>query len=251
MILAYVLLIWIASLVLRNASIMDIFWGLGFVLVALAAFLLGAGYAPRRMLVAVLVAIWGLRLSLHILRRNWGKPEDYRYRAWRKKAGARFWLVSLFQVFLLQGLFLVLVTGPILAAQASPVPDQLTLFDLAGVLVWAVGFFFEAVGDWQLVQFKRTRASRSEILRTGLWAFTRHPNYFGDAAVWWGLFVIALGVPFGLLTVYGPVVMTILLWRVTGAALLEKGLAKTKPGYQEYVESTSGFIPWFPHKRAP
>jgi steroid 5-alpha reductase family enzyme len=250
LVLTYVLLIWLSSLALRNASIIDIFWGLGFVLLAGLGFVLGNGYAGRRTLVAALVAIWGLRLSVHILRRNWGKPEDYRYRAWRKIAGERFWLVSLFRVFLLQGLLLWLIAAPILAAESGLLLDQLTPLDWGGLVVWTVGFLFEAVGDWQLERFRRTRTNRSELLRTGLWAFTRHPNYFGDATVWWGLFLIALGTPGGLLTLYSPLLMTILLLRVTGVAVLEKGLAKTKPAYKEYVDRTSAFFPWFPGKGA-
>ncbi|MGB8647629.1 MAG: DUF1295 domain-containing protein [Anaerolineae bacterium] len=250
-ILVYVLLIWLLSLALKNASIMDIFWGMGFVTLAVVALLLGGGAPSRKLLVATLVGVWGLRLSLHILLRNWGRPEDYRYRAWRKQAGNSFWFLSLFQVFLLQGLLLVLVAGPILAAESSAQPNSLTLLDLGGTIVWAIGFYFEAVGDWQLEQFKRTRSSPGQVLRTGLWAWTRHPNYFGDALVWWGLALIALATPGGFLLLYSPVLMTILLLRVSGVALLEKGLAKTKPEYRQYIASTSSFIPWFPRNGKP
>ncbi len=249
-ILGCMTLLWVLSLALKNVSIVDVFWGLGFVLAAALGFVLGDGLPARKFLVAALVVIWGLRLALHILIRNWGKGEDYRYRAWRKHAAEKFWWVSLFQVFLLQGVLLSLIAAPILVAEHNATPLQLTIFDLLGAAVWAIGLTFEAVGDWQLARFRRTRASRGELLRSGLWAYTRHPNYFGDATVWWGLFLIALGTPNGFLSVFSPILMTVLLVRVTGVAVLEKGLAKTKPEYREYVETTSALFPWIPRKHS-
>ncbi len=248
-ILLYVTAIWVASLILKNASIIDIFWGLGFALLAGIGLGLADGLPARRILIGILVAIWGFRLSLYILSRNWRKPEDYRYRAWRKAAGLTFWWVSYFKVFLLQGVLLALIAAPILAAESSPTPEHLTIFDALGTVVWLIGLFFESVGDWQLARFRSDPANQGQVMRKGLWAYTRHPNYFGDATVWWGLFLIALGTPGGFWTFYSPILMTVLLLRVTGAAVLEKGLAKRKPEYKVYAENTSAFIPWFPHKR--
>jgi steroid 5-alpha reductase family enzyme len=244
--LGYMVLIWLVSLPLRNASIVDIFWGFGFVVVALALFGLADGYSGRKALMLALVAVWGLRLSLHILRRNWGHGEDYRYRTWREQSGAGFWWVSLFRVFLLQGAVLWLVSMPILAAFYYDSPDRLTVVDLAGALVWSVGFFFEAVGDFQLERFKANPTNKGKVMDKGLWKYTRHPNYFGDATVWWGHFLIAAATVNGLWTVFSPALMTFLLVRVSGVALLEKKQVKTKPGYAEYVRNTSAFIPWPP-----
>jgi steroid 5-alpha reductase family enzyme len=240
--------IWLVSLALRNASIVDVFWGLGFALLAALYFITADGFVGRKILVVTLVTVWGLRLALYVLWRNWGKGEDYRYRAWREKAGEKFWWVSLFQVFLLQGALLWLISAPLLAAQFYGSPDELTVVDLLGALLWAVGFFFEAVGDWQLAAFKADPANKGKVMQSGLWRYTRHPNYFGDATVWWGYFIIAAGTVHGLWTVFSPVLMTLLLLRVSGVALLERAQVQTKPQYRAYIESTSAFLPRFPRR---
>lgn len=247
-VVAYVTAIWLVSLALRNASIVDVFWGLGFALLAALYFVTADGFWGRKALVVALVAVWGLRLSLYILWRNWGKGEDYRYRAWREKAGDKFWWVSFFQVFLLQGALLWLVSAPLLAAQFYGSPDELTVVDLLGGLVWGVGFFFEAVGDSQLAAFKADPANKGKVMQSGLWRYTRHPNYFGDATAWWGYFVIAAGTVNGLWSFFSPVLMTLLLLRVSGVALLERAQVQTKPQYRAYIESTSAFLPWFPRQ---
>lgn len=247
--LAYMTALWVFSIAIRNASIVDVFWGLGFVVIGLTYFVAADGFVGRKILILSLVAIWGVRLSLYILWRNWGKGEDYRYRKWREEAGARFWWTSLFRVFLLQGSLLWLISAPILAAQFYDSPDHLTPVDLLGGLVWGVGFFFEAVGDWQLSRFKADPANSGKVMRSGLWAYTRHPNYFGDATVWWGYYVIALGTGDAYWTFFSPVLMTVLLLRVSGVALLEKAQVETKPEYKDYVESTSAFLPWFPGRQ--
>jgi len=249
-ILILMLGLWAASLAWHDASIVDIFWGAGFVACAWMYFdLTPQGFAGRKWLTCLLVTIWGLRLALHILRRNWGKGEDYRYRAWRQQAGRRWWWVSLFKVFLLQGALLWVISIPLLMAQISPAPGQLTWLDAAGLLAWGVGFAFEAVGDWQLGRFKADPANRGKVLQQGVWRYSRHPNYFGDAAVWWGYFMLAAATG-GWWTIYSPLLMTFLLLRVSGVAMLERGLAQTKPGYREYMQTTSAFIPWMPRKQA-
>ena len=244
-----VTILWIVSLILRDAGIVDIFWGAGFVVSNWLYFaLVPTGFLARKWLISSLVTIWGLRLSLHILLRNWGKPEDFRYHKWREEAGAKWWWQSLFRVFLLQGLLLWIISAPLLAAQIGAAPDRLMLLDFAAVTLWAVGFFFEAVGDWQLAHFKTDPANRGKVLNAGVWRYTRHPNYFGDAAQWRGYYLVAAAAG-GYWTIFSPIIMTGLLLRVSGVALLEKSLAKTKPGYREYIETTSAFIPWFPHKK--
>jgi steroid 5-alpha reductase family enzyme len=250
-VLVYMTVIWLASLVLRNASIVDAFWGPGFGLLAVLYFVAADGFVGRKIIITSLVAVWGLRLSLYILWRNWGKGEDYRYRAFREKAGEKFWWVSFFQVFFLQGVLLWLISAPILAAEFYDSPDELTVVDGLGALVWAIGFFFETVGDWQLAAFKADPANKGKVMQSGLWRYTRHPNYFGDATLWWGYFVIAAGTVDGLWTVFSPVLMTVLLMRVSGVALLEKAQVRTKPQYRAYVESTSAFLPWFPRRQRP
>jgi steroid 5-alpha reductase family enzyme len=245
----YMTLAWLVSLVRRDASVVDVFWGLGFVLLAAVYAVAADGFVGRQILVTTLVAVWGARLSLYILWRNWGQGEDYRYRRWREEAGENFWWRSLFQVFFLQGLLLWVIAMPLLAAQFADEPDRLTWIDLVGALIWGVGFFFEAVGDWQLARFKADATNRGKVMRGGLWAYTRHPNYFGDATAWWGYYVIAAGAGSGYWTFFSPILMTVLLLRVSGVALLERTQVRTKPGYRDYVESTSAFIPWFPRTR--
>ena len=249
-ILAMMTLLWVVSLALRNSSIVDIFWGAGFVLTAWVVFLLTPdGAVARKWLISLLVTIWGLRLTLHILVRNWGKPEDFRYAAWRKEHGARWWWWSFLQVFLLQGALMWIIVTPIVATHIGAGSARLTIFDGIGIVIWGIGFFFEAVGDWQLTRFKADPANKGKLLTTGVWRYTRHPNYFGDAAQWWGFYFIAVAAG-AAWTVFSPILMTLLLVRVSGVALLEKSMASTKPGYKEYMESTSAFVPWLPKKRS-
>lgn len=247
-ILALMTLLWLISLLIKNASIVDIFWGTGFVITGWLFFALTPeGFLTRKLLIATIVTIWGLRLSIHVLRRNWGKPEDFRYQKWREENGAAWWWKSFFQVFLLQGVLLWIISAPLLAAQLKPTPAHLTFLDFAGLAIWLVGFFFEAVGDYQLERFKANPQNRGKVLDTGVWRYTRHPNYFGDSAQWWGYYLIAAAGG-GWWSIFSPILMTFLLVRVSGVALLEKSMA-AKPGYRDYIEQTSPFIPWFPRKK--
>jgi len=246
-ILAMMILLWIWSLVIKNSSIVDIFWGVGFVIVSWFVFAMAPqGYLPRRQLIAVLATIWGLRLALHIGLRNWGKPEDFRYAKWREENGPRWWWVSFFKVFLLQGFLLWIIAAPLIAAQTSGFPAIITPLDLFGVLIWIVGFLFESIGDLQLMRFKATRSDHGKILTTGLWRYSRHPNYFGDAVVWWGFYIIAAASG-SWWTIFSPIIMTFLLRKVSGVTMLERTM-KRKPGYEEYMKNTNAFIPWFPKK---
>jgi steroid 5-alpha reductase family enzyme/outer membrane protein assembly factor BamB len=245
-VLILLMLIWLASLSRRDASIVDIFWGPGFVLVASVYLGLSNGWAPRQALALVLVSLWGLRLGAHIFWRSRGREEDYRYRAMRERHGARFWWVSLFTVFLFQGLLVWLISVPLLQAIRAGQPARWTAFDLAAVVLFVVGFLFETVGDLQLARFRSNPACQGKVLRTGLWRYTRHPNYFGDALVWWSFFVLALGTSGSLWTIYSPVVMTFLLLKVSGVGLLEKKLSQTRSEYADYVATTNAFVPWFP-----
>jgi len=247
-ILGCMTVLWLLSLYLKNSSIVDIFWGTGFVIANWVYYALSPeGFPPRQWLIGILVTVWGLRLSIYILARNWGKEEDFRYRKWRQDAGRRWGWQSFFQVFLLQGLLLWIISAPLLTAQFSGVPDRLTWIDAVAVIIWAVGFFFESAGDLQLIRFKAIPANKGKVLDTGVWRYTRHPNYFGDSAQWWGYYLIGACAG-GWWTLFSPVLMALLLLRVSGVALLEKTL-ETRPGYREYVERTSAFIPWFPKKK--
>jgi len=246
---AAMLLLWGWSIPLRNASIVDAFWGSAFVLAGWTAALAAGGSGARRGLALALVTAWGLRLTLHLLRRNLGHGEDPRYAAMRRGHGARFWWVSLFTVFLLQALLAWLVSLPVQAAVTAPATPLGTL-DAAAVVLWGVGLGFETVGDWQLTRFRRDPSSRGKVLDSGLWRYTRHPNYFGDACAWWGLGLLgaAAGAPW---TLFAPALMTFLLLRVSGVTLLEKEIADRRPGYRAYVRRTSAFIPWFPREDTP
>ncbi|MGH9841648.1 MAG: DUF1295 domain-containing protein [Blastocatellia bacterium] len=237
------LLLWLLSLKLKDASIVDIFWGLGFVLIAATSYRLTDGFAGRKLLLTALVVVWGGRLAGYLARRNIGKGEDYRYQAMRKRHGERFPIVSLYLVFGFQGVLMWIISLPLQAAQMATQPDRLTLLDWLGVLLWIIGFAFETIGDWQLARFKSDPANKGKVMDRGLWAYTRHPNYFGDAVLWWGYFLIAAATG-AWWTVIGPILMTLLLMKVSGVALLEKTLVKTKPEYQDYIRRTSAFFPW-------
>ena len=241
-------LVWLLSLAKRDVSIVDIFWGLGFVLIAHVACRVGGGYSGRKLLVTSVVTLWGLRLAVYLLWRNWGQEEDYRYRAMRKRHGERFGLVSLYMVFGLQGALMWVISLPLQVAQISPVPARLTWLEAVATLLWAVGLLFESVGDWQLARFKAEAANAGKVMNRGLWAYTRHPNYFGDALVWWAFFLIALATPWGVWTIISPLLMTFMLMRVSGVALLERKLAKTRPDYEAYRRQTNAFLPWFPRR---
>lgn len=235
---------WAVSLPLRNVSIVDSVWSLYFIAAAVAyATTTPAPDGGRRTLILVLVAIWGLRLSAHITLRNHGKGEDKRYVAMRHRHGRGFPVTSLLRVFLLQGVLAWVVSLPLLAAVGGDPP--LGVLDWIGAAVWLVGFVFEAGGDYQLARFKRDPANGGMVMDRGLWRYTRHPNYFGDCTQWWGFFLIGLAAG-GWWALPGPLVMSWLLLRVSGVALLERDIEKTRPRYAEYVSRTNAFFPWPP-----
>lgn len=248
-IVALMVVTWLISIVLKDASIVDIVWGFGFVLVAWTAFVVGEGYDDRKWLVTLLASAWGLRLSVYLFFRNRGKGEDYRYRAMRRRWGPRFPVISLVTVFGLQGLLLFIISMPLQVAQLAGMPEHLTAADYLGAAVRLLGFAFESVGDFQLARFKADPANAGRVMDRGLWRYTRHPNYFGDCLLWWGLFIIALARWQNALVIFSPIVMTLLLTRVSGVPLLEASLTRRREGYAEYIASTSSFIP-LPPRRA-
>jgi steroid 5-alpha reductase family enzyme len=233
----------------RRHSVMDVAWGPGFVAVALASWLLSAGTGDdgRRLLLLLLTGVWGLRLGTHIGWRARGGHEDPRYEAMLGDAPGSRDVYALRRVYLPQGLgmFFVALTVQVGMFATGPVGWVAVL----GVLLWVIGFVFETVGDWQLAQFKKNPSNKGTVLKTGLWRYTRHPNYFGDAAVWTGLFLVAADSWPGILTILSPALMVWALAGKTGKPLTEKAMS-ARPGYKEYVESTSGFIPWPPRRSA-
>jgi steroid 5-alpha reductase family enzyme len=248
--------LWAISVRVRDASIVDPAWGPAFVVVALVCLVIGdaerTGGEPRRWVLFGLTAVWGLRLGGYLLVRKLGDPaEDRRYAKMRERRGdTRFALYSLAVIFVLQGLLVLVVSLPLqVAAERSAALDWLAA---GGTALWAVGLFFEAVGDEQMRRFKARPDSEGQVMDTGLWRYTRHPNYFGDFCVWWGLWLVALGAGGTWWTVVGPLVMSFLLIKGSGAALLERDIGERRPEYADYIRRTSAFVPWPPRRgRAP
>ncbi len=229
-------------------SVIDVTWGLGFAVVAASSVLVSSGHGDvtRRVLIAALTAVWGLRLAIHIGRRNWGKGEDPRYAELLAKSPGKPNAYAIRKIYLTQALVMWFVSLPVqVAMYEGSRPGVLTWM---GTAVFAVGFFFESVGDWQLTRFRNDPDSQGKVMDRGLWRYTRHPNYFGDACVWWGLYLIAAQQWQGALTVLSAAAMTYTLANGTGKPTLEKGMADRRPGYADYVRRTSGFIPLPPRK---
>ncbi len=247
-IVVLMLVTWVISVIITNASIVDIVWGLGFVVVAWVVRLsVDDGLDARQWLLVAMTTIWGLRLAGHLFWRNHGKGEDYRYQAMRRHYGPNFRWISLGTVFGLQGVLMFIVSLPVQIGQTDDTPD-IGVIAIIGIVVWLVGLFFEVVGDAQLVRFKADPASQGKVMDRGLWKYTRHPNYFGDCCVWWGIALVAAETGTGAIGLVGAVVMTVLLRRVSGVTLLEKTIVKRRSGYREYIERTSPFIPRPPKK---
>jgi steroid 5-alpha reductase family enzyme len=240
--------LWIISVIIKNVSIVDLFWGFGFVLTNVFYFISTEGFGSRKTILLILVSVWGLRLSGYLAWRNIGKGEDYRYKQFRSKYGEkRYWWISFFQTFLLQGILMWLISVPLLGAQYFGPEKSLGILDYTGIALWIIGFIYEAGGDYQLAVFKSSPSNKGKVLSSGFWRYTRHPNYFGDSSVWWayGLICLAAG---SILPVLGSLLMTALIIKVSGVTLLEKNLKDKKPEYKEYIEKTSAFFPWFPKK---
>jgi len=238
-ILVYVTLIWILSLIIKRADIMDIFWGLGLIVTSQVY----AYFLPERSLAASillsLVLLWGLRLSIYIGMRGWGKPEDARYLNWRNENGPRWWWFSFFKVFLLQGAFMWIVSYALLMALVG---SSMNILSYMGIAFFTIGFLFEAVADCQMWSFKRNPESKGKVLNTGFWKYTRHPNYFGETLLWWGFGFFALSGAHWYALI-SPLIMNWLLVKVSGVAMLDRLLKDTKPEYAEYIATTSAFIP--------
>ncbi len=245
-IFVYMTAVFLIALLIKDNSIVDVAWGLGFILVALTTLFTRPGFEARHALVTGLVVVWGLRLAAHIFFRNRGRGEDFRYAKWRRDWGRWFIPRSFLQIFMLQGVFMLIVASPVVLVNHSGLKG-LTVLDGLGTLVWITGFLFEAVGDYQLRKFKQNPEGRGKIMTTGLWRYTRHPNYFGEAALWWGIFLIALSVTGGWVAIISPLTIGFLLLKVSGVTMLEKKYAGNEE-FAAYARRTSAFFPWFPKR---
>jgi steroid 5-alpha reductase family enzyme len=243
----YMSVFYLIALKLKDNSIADIAWGIGFIFIAILNLILAQQIYLRQVIITGMVFIWGIRLALHSYLRNRGKPEDFRYAEMRRRWGNKASLNSFTHVFMFQGLILFMIAYPIIMVNfyAKPV---LTIFDFIGILIWVVGFTFEVIADIQLQNFiRKEKTPVNPIMTRGLWKYSRHPNYFGEALIWWGIFFIVLSIPNGWLVVFSPIVITFFLLKVSGVPLLEKKY-QDNPDYQEYARRTSMFIPWISKK---
>ncbi|MEO6728364.1 MAG: DUF1295 domain-containing protein [Candidatus Dojkabacteria bacterium] len=236
---------WIISQVVGKLSIVDIVWGLGFIVVALSTLIFNAQYQPRQILVTLLVCLWGGRLAFYIYLRNKGKPEDFRYQKMKENWGKDEAIHSYLKVFLLQGFFMFLVTFVVQIINTFAYQPAIGIVDIIGAAVWIFGFLFESIGDYQMYMFKKDPKNKGKIMTSGLWKYTRHPNYFGEATQWWGIFIISLRAPFGIIGIISPIVITYMLRKVSGVPMLEAKYKENKE-YQNYIKNTSGFIPKSP-----
>jgi steroid 5-alpha reductase family enzyme len=235
---------WLLSLSKRDVSIIDSMWSLFLLAGTLVYSFLGEAAGLRRSLVLGLVCLWAVRLCVYLTWRNWGQPEDRRYQAIRQRNEPGFEIKSLIYVFALQAVLAWIVSWPLLPAVASG--SGLNWLDLAGILLFTVGLVFETVADWQMARFRADPDAHGRVLDRGLWRYSRHPNYFGECLVWWGFFGVALGAGAPLWTVVSPMLMTLLLLKISGVPLLERDLTERKPEYQAYASRTSAFLPWPP-----
>jgi steroid 5-alpha reductase family enzyme len=241
------ILLWAASVPWRDASIADVFWGIGFVVVAWVSWSIRGAAATRAWLLIGLVTAWGARLAIYLMWRKWGEGEDRRYAALRQRQAPHFWWFSLFSVFLLQGAILWFVSLTVQVAVWRNDPAPLCWLDGLGVVLWSVGFYFEAVGDWQLARFKRNPLNHDRVMDRGLWRLTRHPNYFGDFCVWWGIYAIAAAGG-AAATIASPALISLLLLKVSGVELLEQTMTERRPDYAEYKRRTNAFLPGPPRR---
>lgn len=235
----------IVAYITKKLSIVDSFWGLSFAFLAILNYYLG-NRNINGLIVMILVVIWGFRLAYHVTKRNWGKEEDYRYQEMKSKWG-NIWLNAYFRVFMLQGLLMLSIGFPLIVVNKYGI-DSANIITLLGLAIWLKGFFFEVVGDMQLRKFKQDPNNKGHIIKSGLWKYTRHPNYFGEATMWWGIAILVISVTSQYYVFISPIVITFLLLKVSGVPLLEKKY-EGRPEFEDYKKKTNKFIPWFPKKK--
>ena len=237
----FMFMVFVLALFLKDNSIVDIFWGLGFIVLALVSLFPFNSLDIKQILVNLLILVWGLRLTVHIFQRNRGKGEDFRYANWRR-TWKYFVLRSFLQIFMLQGFFMLIIAWPVLHINSNT-SIGLGMLDVAGVLIFLTGFLFEAIGDYKMVVFKKDPANKGKLITTGLWKYTRHPNYFGEALLWWGIWLMALPVVDGIYTILSPIVITFLLRYISGVPMLEKKY-EGRADWEAYKKKTPVFMPF-------
>lgn len=246
-ILVYMTVFFLLATLKKDSSIVDIGWGLGFVLVAFLTLFVSKNFYAKQIIVSLLVLLWGVRLALHVYSRNKGKDEDWRYKKWREDWGSRYLIRAFLQIFMLQGFFMLVISSSFIYINSSDL-KTFNILDYLGIIIWVIGFFFEAVGDWQLSKFKSDQKNKGKIMTSGLWKYTRHPNYFGEVTIWWGIFLLALSIPGSWITILSPLTITFLLLKVSGIPLLEKKYEGNKE-FKEYKKRTNAFFPWLPKNK--
>lgn len=245
--LIYFTIVFVIAQVKRNNGLIDIAWGIGFVVLAIYNYISNDNITIRATIITVLVALWGLRLGYHLFKRNWNKEEDYRYVQMRENWGDKnHYIQAYFRVFMSQLILLFIIGIPIILANNSQ-KEGLNIIVVLGLIIWSIGYFFEVVGDYQLKQFIKDKSNKGKLMKSGLWKYTRHPNYFGEATMWWGIFLIVVSVENGFLGIVSPITITVLLLFISGVPLLEKKY-KDHPEWPEYERKTNKFIPWFQKK---
>lgn len=257
----YILIAAVVGISKKNNAIMDIFYGPGYFVLIFSTFLLNfyitGTYTLRQLITTILILIWAIRLATYVHIRNRGKPEDRRYANIRKKwkdQGKNVAFMSLFKIYLFQGLVIIIVGFSAVWINAIDDPtlftfqDPLDLTLWAGILIWAFGFYFETIGDYQLYTFLNNPNRSKSVMDKGLWKYTQHPNYFGEVTQWWGVFIISLGIPFGFITIFSSIYITFQIIKVSGVRLLNKSF-EGDPEYQAYQKRTPQFIPWFPKEK--
>lgn len=241
-IFSFVTILYVLSILVKRNDIADMGWGIGILLVATTSYFLNT---EKNLLVStllLLVALWGLRLSLRIFLRNIQKSEDYRYKIWRDAWGKWFYVRSYFQIYLLQGFLMIIVGYSVIHASVYAGNGTIGVFSMLGTVIWCIGYFFEVVGDFQLDQFISSKPTQGSILSTGLWKYTRHPNYFGEVTMWWGIWLMVVGLPMSYIALISPVMITFLILKVSGIPMLEKKF-EGNPDFEEYKRKTSAFFP--------
>jgi len=232
----------VVSLILKRNDVADSAWGIGFIVIAIFNLIISGDFQRTKFILTFLILLWGLRLTIYLTIRNWGKTEDFRYKEWRKRWGKSVILKSYLKVFLLQGLLMFLISLP--ATLYNRFDGGVSFYGFVGLLIWVVGFYFETVGDLELFFFKKNPKNKEEILRSGLWKYTRHPNYFGEVIMWWGIWILILGSTYWYLGLIGPLTITYLILKVSGIPLLEKKYEGNKE-FEKYKKETPSFFPKF------
>lgn len=230
----------VISLILKRNDVADSAWGIGFVVLAIFNFIVSKDFQQTKFILTFLVFLWGLRLTAYLTLRNWNKSEDYRYKEWRHKWGKNVAIKSYLQVFLLQGLFMFLVSLPV--SLYNRFDGGVIFISFIGLIIWLLGFYIETIADIEMYLFKKNPKNKDEVMRTGLWRYSRHPNYFGEVTMWWGIGILTLGSTYWYLGLLGPLTITFLILKVSGIPMLEKKYEGNKE-YEHYKRKTSAFIP--------